>query len=277
MGTVREAEGISSCRRVGNRGRGMWRDCLGLLPRHCRWRDSADGRLNTVTISLRLSGRRPRERDARRASGRASPSRSSASSPSTSSSCPRTTHSSSAAPQDIVALFVFLIVAGVTSSLVSRLQEREREARRRAIESETLYRLSTALIADLTLDTVLATVAEQVTHIFHLQSAAILLPDDAGTLQPRADLPRRGRCALHRRPGASRRGDPCLHVRHRGGHGQPTPRLSPARPGQRADALAAGAGGGCSMSPCARRAGRSACWGSPRYARPISPPTNAGC
>ena len=92
-------------------------------------------------------------------------------------------------PQDIVALFVFLIVAGVTSSLVSGLQRREREARRRAIESETLYQLSSALIADLTLDTVLTTVAEQVTHIFHLQSAAILLPDDAGILQPRAIFP----------------------------------------------------------------------------------------
>lgn len=89
------------------------------------------------------------------------------------------------APQDTVALFVFLIVAGVTSSLVSRLQEREREARRRAIESETLSQLSTALIADLTLDTVLATVAQQVTQVFHLQSAAILLPDDTGALQPR--------------------------------------------------------------------------------------------
>jgi two-component system sensor histidine kinase KdpD len=93
------------------------------------------------------------------------------------------------APQDIVALFVFLIVAGVTSSLVSRLQEREREAQRRAIESETLYRLSTALIADLTLDTVLATVAEQVTQIFHLQSTAVLLPDDTGALEARAVFP----------------------------------------------------------------------------------------
>lgn len=93
------------------------------------------------------------------------------------------------APQDIVALFVFLIVAGVTSSLVSRLQQREREAQRRAFESETLYQLSTALIADLTLDTVLATVVEQVTHIFHLQSAAILLPDDTAALHLRLIFP----------------------------------------------------------------------------------------
>lgn len=93
------------------------------------------------------------------------------------------------APQDIVALFVFLIVAGVTSSLVSGLQEREREARRRAVESETLSHLSTALIADLTLDTVLATVAEQVMHVFHLQSAAILLPDEADALQMRFLFP----------------------------------------------------------------------------------------
>ncbi|MHB8646216.1 MAG: ATP-binding protein [Thermomicrobiales bacterium] len=93
------------------------------------------------------------------------------------------------APQDIVALFVFLIVAGVTSELVSRLQEREREARRRAMESETLSRLSTELIADLTLDTVLATVVEQVTRVFTLESAAMLLPDRTGTLAVRLAYP----------------------------------------------------------------------------------------
>src|SRR5947209_9401167 len=75
------------------------------------------------------------------------------------------------AGQDIVALFVFLIVAGVTSELVGRLQEREREAQRRAIESETLSRLSTELIADVTLDTVLATVVERSEeHTSELQS-----------------------------------------------------------------------------------------------------------
>ncbi|MGI8688337.1 MAG: ATP-binding protein [Thermomicrobiales bacterium] len=93
------------------------------------------------------------------------------------------------APQDIVALFVFLIVAGVTSELVGRLQEREREARRRAIESETLARLSTELIADVTLDTVLATVVEQVTRIFGLESAAVLLPDQVGALRVRLAYP----------------------------------------------------------------------------------------
>ncbi len=93
------------------------------------------------------------------------------------------------APQDIVALFVFLIVAGVTSELVSRLQDREREARRRAMESETLSRLSTELIADVTLDTVLATVVEQVTRVFGLESAAVLLPDHTGTLRVRLAYP----------------------------------------------------------------------------------------
>ncbi len=91
--------------------------------------------------------------------------------------------------QDTVALFVFLIVAGVASELVSRLQEREREARRRAIESETLSRLSMELIADVTLDTVLATVVEQVTRVFGLESAAVLLPDQRGTLRVRLAYP----------------------------------------------------------------------------------------
>src|SRR5205085_8957251 len=86
-------------------------------------------------------------------------------------------------------LFVFLIVAGVTSELVGRLREREQEAQRRAIESETLSRLSTELIADLTLDTVLATVVEQVTRVFALDSAAVLLPDATGTLRVRLAYP----------------------------------------------------------------------------------------
>ena len=45
------------------------------------------------------------------------------------------------------------------------------------MESETLSRLSRELIADVTLDTVLATVVEQVTRVFGLESAAVLLPD----------------------------------------------------------------------------------------------------
>lgn len=93
------------------------------------------------------------------------------------------------APQDTVALFVFLIVAAVTSELVGRLREREQEAQRRAVESETLSRLSTELIADVTLDTVLATVVEQVTRVFGLESAAVVLPDATGTLAVRLVYP----------------------------------------------------------------------------------------
>lgn len=91
--------------------------------------------------------------------------------------------------QDIVALIVFLIVAGVTSELVNRLRQREAEARRRAEESEALSRLSTELIADVTLDTVLATVAERMTRIFGFESAAMLLPDEGGTLRVRLAEP----------------------------------------------------------------------------------------
>ena len=86
-------------------------------------------------------------------------------------------------PQDVVALFVFLIVAGVTSELVGRLQEREREARRRATEAGALSDLSTQLLSEFTLDTALATVVEQMTRVFDLRSAAMLLPDTAGDLR----------------------------------------------------------------------------------------------
>lgn len=93
------------------------------------------------------------------------------------------------APQDVVALFVFLIVAAVASNLVTRLQARERDAERRARESETLAQLGAALLADVTLDTVLATVVEKVTTVFGFDSAAILLPDEEGTLHLRHVYP----------------------------------------------------------------------------------------
>ncbi len=92
-------------------------------------------------------------------------------------------------PQDVVALFVFLIVAGVTSELVGRLREREGEARRRAAESEALSDLSAQLLAETTLDMVLATVVEQMTRVFGLRSAAILLPDAASNLRLRHAYP----------------------------------------------------------------------------------------
>jgi len=93
------------------------------------------------------------------------------------------------APQDIVALFVFLIVAIVTNQLVSRLKAGEREARRRAAELQTLSELTTALLADVTLDTVLATVVAEVTRVFAVESTALLLPDDDHTLHLRTVFP----------------------------------------------------------------------------------------
>ncbi len=93
------------------------------------------------------------------------------------------------APQDTVALFVFLIVAAVASNLVTRLRARERDAERRASESETLSQLGAALLSDVTLDTVLATVVEKVTTLFGFESAAILLPDAEETLHLRHVFP----------------------------------------------------------------------------------------
>src|SRR5947209_13559686 len=82
-----------------------------------------------------------------------------------------------------------LTVAATTSELVSRLRQREREARRRAVESETLSRLSTDLLADVTLETILATVVEQVPRVFELESAAVLLPEETGGLRLRSVYP----------------------------------------------------------------------------------------
>ena len=93
------------------------------------------------------------------------------------------------APQDTVALFVFLIVAVVTSELVSRLRTQEREAARRAAELETLAGLTSALLADATLDTVFATIVEGVTRVFAVEATAILLPGEANALTVRLTYP----------------------------------------------------------------------------------------
>ncbi|MEX2314130.1 MAG: hypothetical protein WD628_00330, partial [Thermomicrobiales bacterium] len=58
----------------------------------------------------------------------------------------------------------------------------------RGRQMETLYALSDALIADITLDAMLETITARLTRVLHARSCAILLPDDSGMLNPRATL-----------------------------------------------------------------------------------------
>ncbi|MEA2528298.1 MAG: two-component system, OmpR family, sensor histidine kinase KdpD [Thermomicrobiales bacterium] len=91
----------------------------------------------------------------------------------------------------VLALIVYLLVAIVTAQLVAKVRagtaEVEREQRRTAL----LYELNAALIGDVTLDQILATIVERVVHVYGSETCRILLPnpDADGELQVRARYP----------------------------------------------------------------------------------------
>lgn len=82
-----------------------------------------------------------------------------------------------ASVRDVMALIVFLGVAGLTGRLSSTARRRTNEAVKRASISDTLYNLSVSLIARLDLPEVLNTIAEQVRVAFGLDACAVLLRD----------------------------------------------------------------------------------------------------
>jgi two-component system sensor histidine kinase KdpD len=92
-------------------------------------------------------------------------------------------------PDHILALFVYLGVAIVTSQLVARVQARTAEAEREQRRTTLLYELNAALIGDVTLDQILATIVERVVHVYGSETGRILLPDAAGELTVRARYP----------------------------------------------------------------------------------------
>jgi two-component system, OmpR family, sensor histidine kinase KdpD len=89
----------------------------------------------------------------------------------------------------ILALFVYLGVAIVTAQLVARVRARTAEAEREQRRTALLYDLNAALIGDVTLDQILATIVERVVHVYGAGSCRILLPDGDGELTVRAHFP----------------------------------------------------------------------------------------
>lgn len=89
----------------------------------------------------------------------------------------------------ILALFVYLGVAIVTSRLVARVQTRTAEAMREQRRTALLYELNAALVGDVTLDQILTTIVERVVHVYGSETGRILLPDTAGELTVRARYP----------------------------------------------------------------------------------------
>lgn len=78
---------------------------------------------------------------------------------------------------DVLSLFVFLGLAVLISQLLVRVRRRTREALQRGRQTETLYRLSVALIRDSDLESTLQAIVERVFEVFDLTACVILLQD----------------------------------------------------------------------------------------------------
>jgi len=79
-------------------------------------------------------------------------------------------------PQDVLSLFVFLLVAILTSNLTSRVRDQAEAARRRERRTAALYAFAREIAAALGVDDLLRVVVEHVGREFGAQSV-ILLPD----------------------------------------------------------------------------------------------------
>lgn len=101
-------------------------------------------------------------------------------------------HTFDVANQDhVLALFVYLAVAIVTSQLVSRLRSRTAMAERAERRATLLAELNSALIGGVTLGAILAAIVERVVQLTGAASAEILTPEPEQGLVPRASAPAR--------------------------------------------------------------------------------------
>ena len=90
-------------------------------------------------------------------------------------------------PQDVLSLVTFLVVAGLTSNLTSRIKAQAETARRREARTAALYDFGEALVGATGIDDLLPTVVRHVAE--HLGVTAVILLPDAGRLVQRAAHP----------------------------------------------------------------------------------------
>ena len=90
-------------------------------------------------------------------------------------------------PQDLLSLFVFLLVAVLTSNLTSRVRDQAEAARRRERRTAALYAFAREIAAAASVDDLLRVIVEHVGREFGAP-AAILLPE-GGRLMVRATHP----------------------------------------------------------------------------------------
>ena len=94
-----------------------------------------------------------------------------------------------AEPDHVLALFVYLGVAIVTARLVSGMRERTEEAVRESQRTALLAELNAALIGDVTLDAILARIAERVVTVYGAQASRVLVRGEDGELRTGAHFP----------------------------------------------------------------------------------------
>jgi two-component system, OmpR family, sensor histidine kinase KdpD len=82
--------------------------------------------------------------------------------------------------QDYLSLAVYLLIALVTSVLVSTRERRQAQAERRERETRTLYELSSRLLVHDSLEATLEQVAATVRSLFGLEGCAVLLAGEDG-------------------------------------------------------------------------------------------------
>lgn len=94
-----------------------------------------------------------------------------------------------AQPAHVLALVIYLGIATITGQLVGRVRARTELAERERARTALLYELNAALISDVTLDAILATIVEHVVHVYGAAQSRILIPDAGGRLTVRARFP----------------------------------------------------------------------------------------
>jgi two-component system sensor histidine kinase KdpD len=94
-----------------------------------------------------------------------------------------------ASSDHILALAVFLIVALVISDLVSRARDRARAAEQEEARAQLLFQLNEGLVADRSLDDILATIVRHVVQVYGAANATILTRDDDDQLAVLARFP----------------------------------------------------------------------------------------
>ena len=94
-----------------------------------------------------------------------------------------------ATPDHVLALFVYLGVAVVTAHLVSGMQARTEQALRESRRMALLAELNAALIGDVTLDAILARIAERIVTVYGAQGCRVLVRGEDDELRTAAFFP----------------------------------------------------------------------------------------